>query len=59
MGGRDEVRRQLNLGALVNEQDTALSHCDDGAIELENCSTAPEIKGITTWLNTPGGPRST
>ncbi len=55
VGGGDEVRRQLNLGALVNEQDTALSHRDDGAAELENCSTAPEIKGITTWLNTPVG----
>jgi hypothetical protein len=42
---------------LVNEQDTALPHRDDGATELENCSTAPEIKGITRWLNTgPGRP---
>jgi cytochrome c biogenesis protein CcdA len=55
VGGGDEVRRQLNLGALVNEQDTAFSHCDGGATELENCSTAPELKGITTWLNTPVG----
>src|SRR5277367_1924798 len=55
LGGGDQVRRQLNLGKAVNEQNAALSHCTDGATELESCDTAPEIKGITQWLNTPGG----
>ena len=55
LGGGDQVRRQLNLGKAVNEQNVALSQCTDGATELESCDTAPEIKGITQWLNTPGG----
>ena len=55
LGGGDEVRRQLNLGGAVNDQNAALSNCSDGATELENCGTAPDIKGIAQWLNTPGG----
>jgi cytochrome c biogenesis protein CcdA/thiol-disulfide isomerase/thioredoxin len=55
LGGTDQVRRQLNLGGAVNDQNAALSDCTDGASELENCGTAPDIKGITQWLNTPGG----
>ena len=46
---------QLNLGGAVNDQNTTLSNCTDGATELENCGTAPDIKGISQWLNTPGG----
>ncbi|HWF30286.1 MAG TPA: cytochrome c biogenesis protein DipZ [Mycobacterium sp.] len=55
LGGGDEVRRQLNLGGAVNDQNATLSNCTDGATELENCGTAPDIKGIAHWLNTPGG----
>ena len=55
LGGGDEVRRQLNLGGVVNGQNAALSNCTDGATKLENCGTAPDIKGIAQWLNTPGG----
>jgi cytochrome c biogenesis protein CcdA/thiol-disulfide isomerase/thioredoxin len=55
VGGGREVRRQLNLGNLVNDQNDALSNCTDGATKLENCGTAPDIKGIAEWLNTPGG----
>jgi cytochrome c biogenesis protein CcdA/thiol-disulfide isomerase/thioredoxin len=55
LGGGDEVRRQLNLGGVVNDQNAALSNCTDGATKLENCGTAPNIKGIGHWLNTPGG----
>src|SRR5690242_5912456 len=54
VGGGDEVRQQLNLGSLANDQNAELSNCTDGATELENCGTAPDIKGITGWLNTPG-----
>ena len=52
--GGDEQLRQLNLGGLVNEQNADLSNCSDGGPELESCGTAPDIKGITKWLNTPG-----
>ncbi|BBX64281.1 hypothetical protein MSAS_34550 [Mycobacterium saskatchewanense] len=54
LGGGEEVRRQLNLGGVVNGQNAALLNCTDGAIKLESCGTAPDIKGIAHWLNTPG-----
>jgi cytochrome c biogenesis protein CcdA/thiol-disulfide isomerase/thioredoxin len=50
----DEVREKLNLGGLVNDQNRELSNCTAGAAKLESCGTAPDIKGITGWLNTPG-----
>jgi cytochrome c biogenesis protein CcdA/thiol-disulfide isomerase/thioredoxin len=50
----EEQLRELNLGGLVNEQNAQLSNCSDGASELQSCGTAPDIKGITKWLNTPG-----
>jgi len=50
----DEQLRALNLGGLVNEQNAELSNCSDGGAELQSCGTAPDIKGITKWLNTPG-----
>lgn len=55
VGGEDQLREKLNLGGLVNEQNAELSNCTNGAPELESCGTAPDIKGITKWLNTPGG----
>lgn len=55
VGGEDQLREQLNLGGLVNEQNAELSNCSNGAPELESCGTAPDIKGITAWLNTPDG----
>ena len=45
----------MNLGGLVNEQNAELSNCTNGSPVLESCGTAPDIKGITAWLNTPGG----
>ncbi|MGO4442828.1 cytochrome c biogenesis protein DipZ [Mycobacterium sp. 2YAF39] len=54
VGGEDQLREKLNLGGLVNDQNAALSNCSNGAPELESCGTAPDIKGITEWLNTPG-----
>ncbi|RDH74814.1 cytochrome c biogenesis protein DipZ [Mycolicibacterium moriokaense] len=50
-----EQAQKLNLGGLVNDQNRELSNCSNGAAELESCGTAPEIKGIAQWLNTPGG----
>ena len=51
----DEIQENLNLGGLVNEQNRELSNCSNGAPALESCGTAPDIKGIAGWLNTPGG----
>lgn len=55
VGGEEKLREELNLGGLVNEQNAELSNCTNGAPELESCGTAPDIKGITKWLNTPNG----
>jgi cytochrome c biogenesis protein CcdA/thiol-disulfide isomerase/thioredoxin len=52
--GGDEQLRELNLSGLVNEQNAELSNCSDGGTELQSCGTAPDIKGVTKWLNTPG-----
>lgn len=51
----EEIQEKLDLGGLVNEQNRELSNCSNGATALESCGTAPDIKGITGWLNTPGG----
>ncbi|ANE81194.1 thiol:disulfide interchange protein [Mycobacterium adipatum] len=55
VGGGEQLREQLDLGGLVNEQNAQLSNCTNGAPELESCGTAPDIRNITAWLNTPGG----
>ncbi len=54
VGGNDAVAGKLDLGGLVNQQNAQLSNCRNGATILENCGPAPDIKGITAWLNTPG-----
>lgn len=53
--GGDAQLQNLNLGGLVNDQNAQLSDCPQGASDLVDCGTAPDIKGITKWLNTPGG----
>ena len=55
VGGDEQLREKLNLGGLVNDQNRELSNCTNGAPELETCGTAPDITGITGWLNTPDG----
>ena len=55
VGGGEQLREQLDLGGLVNEQNAQLSNCTNGEPELESCGTAPDIRNITAWLNTPGG----
>jgi thiol-disulfide isomerase/thioredoxin len=52
--GGEEQLRALNLSGLVDEQNAELSKCSDGGTELQSCGTAPDIKGITKWLNTAG-----
>jgi cytochrome c biogenesis protein CcdA/thiol-disulfide isomerase/thioredoxin len=51
----DEVQQALDLGGLVNDENKDLDKCSNGGTQLESCGTAPSIKGITAWLNTPGG----
>ena len=36
---------------------TSLANCNANATSLVNCGPAPNFKGITAWLNTPGGSR--
>jgi cytochrome c biogenesis protein CcdA/thiol-disulfide isomerase/thioredoxin len=54
LGGSRKVQQALNLGGIVNDQNKGLSNCHDGSEQLENCGPAPDLKGITGWLNTPG-----
>jgi len=50
----EQIAEELNLGGLVNDQNKDLDKCSNGATELESCGTAPDIKGIQEWFNTPG-----
>jgi cytochrome c biogenesis protein CcdA/thiol-disulfide isomerase/thioredoxin len=50
-----DARRALDLGGLVTDENRDLENCTNGAPELESCGTAPSIRGIERWLNTPGG----
>ncbi|MBW9120905.1 redoxin domain-containing protein [Microbacterium trichothecenolyticum] len=50
-----DARRALDLGGLVTDENEDLDRCTNGAPELESCGTAPGIRGIEAWLNTPGG----
>ncbi len=55
VGGDEQIREKLNLAGLVNDQNRELENCTNGAPDLESCGTAPDIKNITAWLNTPNG----
>lgn len=55
VGGAPEIQQKLNLGGIVNDQNKQLSNCTNGAAQLQSCGPAPDITGITGWLNTPGG----
>jgi len=55
VGGDQQLAQKLNLGGIVNDQNAQLSNCSNGATELESCGPAPDLTGITGWLNTPGG----
>jgi cytochrome c biogenesis protein CcdA/thiol-disulfide isomerase/thioredoxin len=45
---------QQELGGIVNDQNKELSNCTNASPQLQNCGPAPDLKGITAWLNTPG-----
>ncbi|MDH6180053.1 cytochrome c biogenesis protein CcdA/thiol-disulfide isomerase/thioredoxin [Microbacteriaceae bacterium SG_E_30_P1] len=49
----EAIAEQLDLGGLENDQNKDLDLCTNGASELESCGTAPDIKGIQEWFNTP------
>jgi cytochrome c biogenesis protein CcdA/thiol-disulfide isomerase/thioredoxin len=51
----EQAAEALGLGGLVNDENRDLDKCTNGADELESCGTAPSIKGIEKWLNTPNG----
>lgn len=51
----EQVGDALDLGGLVNDENKDLDKCTNGAAVLESCGTAPSIKGIQEWLNTPDG----
>jgi cytochrome c biogenesis protein CcdA/thiol-disulfide isomerase/thioredoxin len=55
VGGSDTIREKLNLGGIITDQNAQLSNCSDGGTQLENCGPAPDLRGITAWLNTPDG----
>jgi cytochrome c biogenesis protein CcdA/thiol-disulfide isomerase/thioredoxin len=51
--GSAKIRQQLNGVTGVGQ--TSLTDCNADATTLVNCGRAPNFKGITAWLNTPGG----
>jgi cytochrome c biogenesis protein CcdA/thiol-disulfide isomerase/thioredoxin len=51
--GSARIRQQLN--ALTGAPHTSLTQCNANATTLVNCGPAPNFRGITAWLNTPGG----
>jgi cytochrome c biogenesis protein CcdA/thiol-disulfide isomerase/thioredoxin len=51
--GSAAVRSQLN--ALTGVKATSLTKCNPNGTALVDCGPAPQFKGITAWLNTPGG----
>lgn len=55
LDSNDQIREKLNVGGIVNDQNRQLSNCANEVPQLENCGSAPDLKGITAWLNTPVG----
>lgn len=45
----------LGLGGLVTDENRDLDRCANQASELASCGTAPSLRGIDGWINTPGG----
>jgi cytochrome c biogenesis protein CcdA/thiol-disulfide isomerase/thioredoxin len=52
LGSNEQVQQQL--GGIVNDQNKDLANCYNQSEQLQNCGTAPDLKGIVGWLNTPG-----
>lgn len=54
IAGNEEVQEAIQLGGLENDENRELAQCDPGATELQECGTAPSLRGIESWFNTPG-----
>ncbi|HXY65440.1 MAG TPA: cytochrome c biogenesis protein DipZ [Mycobacterium sp.] len=52
LGGDEQLQQEL--GGIVNDQNKELSNCTNASPHLQNCGPAPDLKGITAWLNIPG-----
>jgi cytochrome c biogenesis protein CcdA/thiol-disulfide isomerase/thioredoxin len=52
LGSNKQVQQQL--GGIVNDQNKDLANCNNESEQLQNCGSAPDLKGINAWLNTPG-----
>ncbi|WP_426593650.1 cytochrome c biogenesis protein DipZ [Cellulomonas sp. McL0617] len=55
VASNETVQRQLDLGGLVTAENAKIADCTNDSTALEDCGTAPAIRGIDTWLNTPDG----
>ncbi|QLL09213.1 cytochrome c biogenesis protein DipZ [Mycobacterium vicinigordonae] len=53
VGSSNQLRNKL--GGNVTDPNATLSACSNVDTQLQNCGPAPDLKGITEWLNTPGG----
>lgn len=51
----DAGKSALQLGGLVTDENRDLDRCANNAPELTECGTAPALRGIEAWLNTPNG----
>ena len=52
--GRTTSRFSSSSVASSTTRTQQLSNCDNASAQLQNCGQAPDLKGITAWLNTPG-----
>jgi cytochrome c biogenesis protein CcdA/thiol-disulfide isomerase/thioredoxin len=52
LGNSKDLQKQL--GGIVNNQNKDLANCYNQSEGLQNCGSAPDLKGISAWLNTPG-----
>lgn len=54
IAGNEEVQEAISIGGLETDENRDLDLCDPGATELQECGTAPSIRGIDSWFNTEG-----
>ncbi|WP_264991250.1 thioredoxin family protein, partial [Mycobacterium kiyosense] len=51
----DSTALRDGLGHRPRDPNARLSGCSNVDTRLQDCGPAPDLKGITGWLNTPGG----
>ena len=54
IAGNEEVQEAISIGGLETEENQDLDLCDPGSTQLQECGTAPSIRGIESWFNTEG-----